>query len=793
MGSFGDDENARNLDGATVAAVGDGMDVLAIDDDDNVTPEDTSEKEEDVATAAGTGPRYGEMMMAMKTLYQSEENSETPSSTQSEHGSDIEEDGIRHEDDADKTGDEIVVDDDADDANVAPVSEDDVDSVMEKECQESSEAMIGMTSEPSEDDTKESGDSLVPDDAPITPREGSDRPNETIFRKGYMGHIIIICQALVHACNGSAPEETTDDLAAGGNNAMGAISEESNARSLDSTSADEISTTCSFETTSAVVSPHPPSEQPCDDGETNGAASNTSKKRKERSPVRDGSHHDDLKRVASSPTEEEGDDDDDDVEDCSANTFPIPSVQPVEDANLASPSPNDVTAVEEDASSGAEQQPPKPPPPSPLGLDLSGLSIGGILRRHPLHDRWQNFVVSVLAAEMSVQSTPLGGDGQGGQPPQQPTPQQQMQEIMASAIANSCDDGDLFRTHVEESSNDGDTEGGGSIVAVGEIVMDENDLDIAASMMEALSLPPSPNGGGGDGPPAGHSRRRGSLGGSSLMGNSVLAADGSSAEKDSSASSKSSSTGSNFGSVIQQHPSAGIGFKDYVYDDPLGGVHPFDSNSSSDEEEEEDKNQVDEFSKKNDHVDDDDNDGFMSDAMVVSREDGGDSTKQQHLGDDGSGMKKSGSNSSNSDAGTDDDDDDDDVPVLDMFVGSFEANFANFDAFDSSCSSTPTTATLTDKPNNNNGDPFEVGSGEVGDDDFFAAIDSNNTRGSVGITDDSKAEDDAALFEFAKTPFDLVDTLSSLDDDARNDNKAGATPTSSSFFMEGNNGNEKSS
>jgi len=787
MGSFGGDENLRGA-GATVAIVEGGIDVLAIDDDENVALEDVNEKVED-ATTGGAGPQYGEMMMAMKTLYQSEENTGTSSSTESEHGSDIEEGGISHEDDVEKTGDEVV-DDHADDANVAPVSEDDVDSVMEKECQESSEAMIGMTPEPSEEDIKESCDLLVPDDSPISPQKGNDRPNKTIFRKGYMGHIIIICQALVHACNSSTPEETTDDPT--GENAMGTILEEPSPKTLDSTSSDEISTMCSFET-SAVVSSHPPSEQPCDDGETNSAASNTSKKRKDRSPVRDGSHHDDLKRVASSPTEE--DNDDDDVEDCSANTFPIPNVLSVEDTNLASPSPNDVTVVEEDSLSSAEQQPPESPPPSPLGLDFLGLSIGGILRRHPLHDRWQNFVVSVLASEMTVQSTPLGGDGQGDQPPQQPTPQQQMQEIMASAIANSCDDGDLFRTDVEESSNDGSTEGGGSIVAVGEIVMDENDLDIAASMMEALSLPPSPNGGGGgDGPPAGHSRRRGSLGGSSLMGNSVLTADGSSAEKDSSASSRSSSTGSNFGSVIQQHPSAGIGFKDYVYDDPLGGVHPFDSNSSSDEEEEEDKNQVDGFSKKNDHMDDDDNDGFMSDAMVVSREDGGDSTKQQQLGDGGSGMKKSGSNSSNSDAGTDDDDDDDDdVPVLDMFVGSFEANFANFDAFESSCSPTPTAATLTDKPKNNNGDEFEVGSGEVGDDDFFAAINSNNTHGAVGTANDSKAEDDAALFEFSKTPFDLVDTLSSLDDDARNDNNAVAAPTSSSFFMEGNNGNEKSS
>jgi hypothetical protein len=280
-----------------------------------------------------------------------------------------------------------------------------------------------------------------------------------------------------------------------------------------------------------------------------------------------------------------------------------------------------------------------------------------------------------------------------------------------ASLNDNCDDDFLGTDDQGPSSCLGSGAIGGLIV--GEIDMDENDLDIAASMMEALSLPPSNGGSGGDGPPVGHSRRRGVIGGgATLLGGTDLAAT-------TAASDKGSAGGiGNFGSVIQRPG----GLTDYVYDDPLGGVHPFDNGDSSDEED-----------SPGDTKADTDDDGFMSDAMVVSRD--GVVSKQggEKAGTNGS-IKKSASESSDEIGDYDDDDDDDDeAPVMDLFAGSFEANFANFDAFDNS----------VPKSDDN---PF--GSGGKDDtspgDDIFA--------------DSTKTDDDP--FEFSKTPFDLVDSLS---------------------------------
>jgi len=187
--------------------------------------------------------------------------------------------------------------------------------------------------------------------------------------------------------------------------------------------------------------------------------------------------------------------------------------------------------------------------------------------------------------------------------------------------------------------------------------VDENDLDIAASMMEHLSLPSNGE--------SGHNRRR--------------------------APSKESNLGHNFGSVI----SSTTGFKDYIYDDPLGGVHPFDNE--------------DDYDRNLDKGSEDDD--IMSDAMVVPR-------------DDKETESTSSDESSVEDDNDDDDGDDDDVPVMDLFAGNVAfgndgngEGWANFDSFDADPSSQKDDTPSKSNPN---------------------------------------GED---LFSFSKTPFDFVDTL----------------------------------
>jgi hypothetical protein len=215
---------------------------------------------------------------------------------------------------------------------------------------------------------------------------------------------------------------------------------------------------------------------------------------------------------------------------------------------------------------------------------------------------------------------------------------------------------------------------GGSGDMVGEIDMDENDLDIAASMMEHLSLSSS-SGKADDNQPKGHNRRRSGRGGA--------------------AGSTESNTGHNFGSVIPTTK----GFKDYIYDDPLGGVHPFDT------EDDQEKN-------LNRGSEDDD---IMSDAMVIPRDDKGtESTSSDESSVDDENEEE-------------DEEEDGDVPVMDLFAGNVAFgndggsspetdDWANFDSFDTDPSQKDDNAPK--KESNSNGEDL-----------------------------------------FSKTPFDFVDTL----------------------------------
>jgi len=269
---------------------------------------------------------------------------------------------------------------------------------------------------------------------------------------------------------------------------------------------------------------------------------------------------------------------------------------------------------------------------------------------------------------MSVQSTPLGG---------QPAPT--LLNPMIPPVTYGDAESDLFEIDVDGSQfiNNGSM---GEFI-VGEIDMDENDLDTAATMIEAMRV--------------GNKRRRRASG------------------------DETAASIANFGSTIHQPG----GFKDYVYDydDPLGHLHPFENGDCNDE--------GDEHGYGESHHDSDDED-FMSDAMVVSKEG---IVAKQAKNINGS-INKSGSDSSDEE----DEDDENNVPVLDLFTGSFEPNFANFDAFEGNVVNGDNSFISNDHVNNNDS------SREA----FFDAI-----NGCVGHP---TAGD---LFEFSDAPFDLVDTL----------------------------------
>ena len=505
------------------------------------------------------------------------------------------------------SSDDIDIEEATDD--VAPVSEDDVDSAMEKEVQDQGDVIAAACS---------SADELVTINSSTLPPQQERGPVNHTFRKGYMGHVIIICQALVHACNSSSGEEIDLDAAIG---------------DTSHTMEEEQEASITVDTTTSSL-----------DMNDDASSSSNSKKRKDRSPVRDGDE--DIKRLASSPACSDG----------SGSTSPIPISSAAQ------------------SSSNSEASECKQAQPTEL------LSIDIILRQHPLFEKWENFVSTQLASEMSVQSTPLGG--------QQTSDQGVVGGVNSISVINDNSDSDFLGIDQDIPSAINGSIGG---LMVGEIDMDENDLEIAVGMMEALNIPPS-NGGDGN-----RRRRR----------------------------PPSADAGCNFGSKIEQPG----GFKDYVYDDPLGGIHPFDNAGSSDEEENDANGDGD--SPDNDSEDD----GFM---VVASS----DTKSQSNTTDDKNGStKQAESNSSSSDEESDDDKeeskDDDDVPVLDLFQGSSFDDFANFDAFPSS--------------ENDNADPFGDQQDRSGSlDDLFGSSSS-----------DDKKDDDP----FQATPFDLVDSLSSSDAD----------------------------
>jgi hypothetical protein len=126
-----------------------------------------------------------ELVMAMKPMY----TDHISSSTESLDGSGSD----------NSSGREQMVDVDDSDA-IAHVSEDDVESAMEKEEQESQALKANV-----ENNVASEAAFLEKSAATTEPPSANDIKLFS-FRRGYMGHVIIICQALVNACNANSKD-----------------------------------------------------------------------------------------------------------------------------------------------------------------------------------------------------------------------------------------------------------------------------------------------------------------------------------------------------------------------------------------------------------------------------------------------------------------------------------------------------------------------------------------------------------------------------------------------------------
>uniref|UniRef100_A0A7S2YQH3 Uncharacterized protein n=1 Tax=Entomoneis paludosa TaxID=265537 RepID=A0A7S2YQH3_9STRA len=102
------------------------------------------------------------------------------------------------------------------------------------------------------------------------------------------------------------------------------------------------------------------------------------------------------------------------------------------------------------------------------------LWIAELVNNHELAERWQEFVISILASEIAVQSTPLGGLNA------QPTdPLQSHRPEVLGRRPGPADDGDIGDDAMAPPPPRG---------MVGASDLDENDLEVAASMMAGLNL-----------------------------------------------------------------------------------------------------------------------------------------------------------------------------------------------------------------------------------------------------------------------------------------------------------------
>ncbi|KAL3922103.1 MAG: hypothetical protein SGILL_002383 [Bacillariaceae sp.] len=244
------------------------------------------------------------------------------------------------------------------DNDLLPVSDDDVDAAMEQQQEGSSSNAV-----------EEVEVAKVLEETPTTePETHAEHTPPQSFRLGYMGHVIIICQALVHACTNDGKSESPSL-------AGGAIPEE-----------------------------------------MNGELANF---------VNKFSNEDHQETVR--------------VEDIAAEA-------------LERGRAGESVATEETPSTGP-------------------LILAQLVDTHPLNKNWQEFVSTTLATETAVQSTPLGG-------------------FPAGALGMGMDPLHAHRPGLAEDGAYDDDDGApprlpprGLLVGGDVIDMDDNDLDVAASMM----------------------------------------------------------------------------------------------------------------------------------------------------------------------------------------------------------------------------------------------------------------------------------------------------------------------
>lgn len=118
---------------------------------------------------------------------------------------------------------------------VIPVSDDDVDAVLE---QEESKKNDGMAETRKEQDG---------------PNELVDHAPAQSFRLGYMGHVIIICQALVHACTNNGTHSEDASLAGGNPEENGELHHFVNGQNIDLSKTGDRSLTADSEMTSTPL------------------------------------------------------------------------------------------------------------------------------------------------------------------------------------------------------------------------------------------------------------------------------------------------------------------------------------------------------------------------------------------------------------------------------------------------------------------------------------------------------------------------------------------------------------
>jgi len=463
-------------------------------------------------------PRYSEVMFALKEIGGKQHHA---SSVDSERGSDISDD------------------------EVLAVSEDDVEAAIEQQMLKvrdmevassmAVDARVDATSTFT-DDEKLLGAAAAAAGALSTAVVSSStspaasQTNHGEFRMGYMGHVIIVCQALVHACSVGLIENDGEMA-----NSTDGKDEKNDADSFDA----EIDTVLpkvngeivssssleqAFEQDAETV--NIANSDPTEESDAEGDVE--SRKRKGRSF--DSENSDAIKSSKQSSTETSPERETSEQEQSMATDDATPA-----DDDVPGSFPTDPAQIQH-PSEGASDRPP----------------IVDIMMTYPLYDAWQSFVTTILASETAIQSTPLGGFAVAH-------PQEQMTSQDEHRVSLTEEDLKNFMgMNVEE-----DEEGGMGIIGGPSgvsIDLDDADLDIAASMMEALSMPRGANVASasgdedGSGPP-GHHRR-----------NQVMAG---------------------FGAVVQAAPVEGG--SQYIYDDPLGGGNDFDNDSSDEEEGTKDK------------------------------------------------------------------------------------------------------------------------------------------------------------------------------------------------------------